>query len=166
MRNKLWYEIAQARFGFEYLALFLDVQKWRKKWFKILVLIFSTGGIMGWKIWEYEYATQIACGVIAVVELFQLLENQIILKDEKLEKLSDLRIKYLEYSNHLEKLWLEFETETRDETTTRDIYFKLRNKEYVEIQKMDNELDIPQIEKTKKKAESIASNYLRKHFIN
>lgn len=163
MRNKLWYEMAQARHGFEYLALFLDVQKMRKKWFKILIIIFSTGGAMGWKIWEY--APQVACGVIAVVELFQLVENQIILKDEKLEKFSDLRTKYLEYSNHLEKLWLEFETSIKDETTTRDIYYQLRNKEYVEIQKMDNELDIPQIKKLVKKADTMTENYLNKHFI-
>jgi hypothetical protein len=164
MRNKLWYELAQSRHGFEYLALFLDVQKRRRKWFKISIIVFSTGGIMGWKLWEY--APQVACAVIAVVELFQLIENQIILKDDKFEKFSDLRTKYLEYSNHLEKLWLEYDNESKTENEVRDIYFQLRNNEFVEIQKIDNSLDIPQLRKLIKKASGLTEKYLTNHFIN
>lgn len=164
MRNNLWYELAQARHGYEYLALFLDIQKRRKKWFKISIIIFSTGGIMGWKIWDY--APQVACGVIAIVEIFQLIENQIILKDEKLTKFSDLRTKYLEYSNCLEKLWLEYDNKIKDENEVRDMYFNLRNNKFVEMQKIDNELDIPQLKRLISKADRLTEKYLNNHFYN
>ena len=164
MRNNLWYEMAQTRYGSEYLALFLDCQKRRKKCFQISIILLSTGGIMGWKIWEY--APQIACGISAAAELFQLIGNQYILKNENLDQLSILRIKYLQYSNHLEKLWLEFEQGNRNEIEVKKIYYDFKDKEYIEIQKIENNLDIPHIEELIKKTSRITKEYLTTHFIN
>jgi|AntRauTorckE5430_2_1112549.scaffolds.fasta_scaffold53857_1 hypothetical protein len=163
MRKKVWNELAQIRHSLEYLALFLDVQKSRKKWFNILTVIFSTGGVMGWKMWEY--APAVACAIIAVIHLFKLLENQVMLSDEKFEKLSELRTKHLEYSNDLEKLWFEFENGCKDEVELRNTYFELRKEHYTKIQKMDDALNIPNKDgELIKRSDILATNYLEKHF--
>jgi hypothetical protein len=162
MRKKVWNDLAQIRHSFEYLALFLDIQKRRKKWFNILTIIFSAGGIMGWSIWEY--APAVACVIIAFVHLVKLLENQIILNDDKFEKFSELRTKHLEYLNDLEKLWFEFEDHSKEEAQLRDTYFQLRKEQYTKIQKMDDALNIPHIGKLIRRSDILAEDYLNKHF--
>lgn len=162
MREVIWYGFAEARYGFEYLTLYLDLQKKRRKFFKASILVLSTSGVMGWGIWEY--APQIACLIIAIVEIIQLLGNQIILKEKEIEKCSELKTRYFEYSNCLEELWIDFENNSKDQDESKRYYYELKKQKYFPIEKLDNELDIPHVEKLINKSKVITDSYLQRNF--
>ena len=78
MDEKLWYEFVHTKYGDCYLSLYLSRQNSIRKWVKILTLIFSTSGILGWRIWKQPEVTEVSCILIAIVQLFHLIENQIV----------------------------------------------------------------------------------------
>jgi len=144
IRDKIWYEIVDAKYGEIYLACYINRCKNIKKAFRIVTLIFSAGGVFGWKIWEP--IALIACVIIAGIQLLNLIENQIVTSDDELIKIGELRAQYLRYFNKLEKLWTDFETGTATDEHASSQFFTLRTGLKEKIEKMDNELHIKQIE--------------------
>jgi len=158
MRNTIWYEFVQIKFGETYLALYLDRQKIIRKWFKILTLVFSTSGVLGWTVWEY--APIISCGLIAVMQIVNLLESQIILSDTDLEKVSELRNQYIQYFNKLEKLWLDFNAVRLTDKEATDKFYGHR-KIGQTIESLDNKLNIQQVKILIEKADKQTNNYFQ-----
>jgi hypothetical protein len=144
IRDKIWYELVDAKYGEIYLAYYINRCKNVKKTFRIVTLVFSAGGVFGWKIWEP--IALIACVIIAGIQLLNLIENQIVASDDELIKIGELRSLYLKYFNKLERLWTDFEGGTvRDEDASSQ-FFALRKGLKEKIEKLDNELHIKQIE--------------------
>jgi hypothetical protein len=160
MREKIWYEMVHIKYGDSYLAHYLFRQKSIRKWFKILILVFSTGGVFGWKIWEG--VPIIACALIAVFQIFNLIENQIIISDKEIEKISVLRNKYVSYFNKLEKLWSDFNADRFDEKEATEQFYILRN-DGADIEALDNELDVRNIKNLCGKANLESRNYISQY---
>ncbi len=144
IRDKIWYELVDAKYGEIYLACYINRLKNIKKTFRIVTLIFSAGGVFGWKIWEP--IALIACVIIAGIQLLNLIENQIVTSDDELIKIGELRAQYLKYFNKLEKLWTDFEVGTLTDEDASSQFFALRTGLKEKIEKLDNELHIKQIE--------------------
>lgn len=159
MRSTLWSELNDARLGYEYLGLLIDRQRGRKRLYNASTILLSTSGIFGWKIWQ-GYAS-VACIVISVIQAIQLVENYIITPNETFEKLSELRIKYLDYSTKLEQLWHENEAGI-DQKAISKIFYQYRSSEFSEIQKIINQIKIPEIPRLIKMAEKMTDNYFHK----
>lgn len=161
MTDKIWYEMVHTKFGDNYLANYINRQKTIRKWFKIFTLVFSTSGILGWTIWEY--APIIACGLIAVMQIVTLIENQIILSDQDIENISGLRNKYIYYFNKLEKLWTELQNKKINEHTASEQFYKLRQIG-ADIEATDNKLHINgQIKPLLDKADVETRNYFSQY---
>jgi hypothetical protein len=150
MRDKIWYEMMHVKYGDTYLAYYLFRQKTKKKWFKILTLVFSASGVLGWKFWEGFPV--IACVLISVIQLFNLVENHVIISEKETEKVSTLRNKYVLYFNRLEKLWIDFDENRLNEQETTEQFYQLRGLG-LDIEALDNELHIGKFKKLCQKAD-------------
>lgn len=149
-------------FGSNYLAGYLGLQKTKRKWYKIFTLTFSTGGVLGWPLWEY--APIIACILITVMQLVTLLENHIVPSDQDIENVADLRNKYITYFNKLEKLWTDLEKKVIDEHTAREQFYHLRQFIWTDIEAKDNELNInDNVKSLKSKADTQTRNYFKQY---
>jgi hypothetical protein len=157
MRDKIWYEMTHIKYGDTYLAYYLFRQKTIKKWFKILTLVFSASGVLGWKFWDGFPV--IACILISVLQLFNLVENQIIISEKESEKISNLRNKYVSYFNSLEKLWIDFDADRLNEQEATEQFYQLRQVG-LEIEALDNELHIRKIKKLCQKADLETRDYI------
>lgn len=157
MRKKIWYDMVQIKYGEVYLSLYLDFQKDLKRYIKIATLIFSGSGVFGWAFWEP--LAWIACIVIAVIQLIGLIENHIVRSDNELEEISVLRSMYLKYLTKLEELWYDFENDTKKEKKVKGVFFKLKDTDFVAIEKLDDKLSIKPWKKLKNKADIRTREY-------
>ena len=87
MRNKIWYELTKIKMGEFYLSKYLSLQRKLKRVFTIITLLLSISGILGWKFFE-NYAW-IAFVLICIMQLFTLVENQIIRSDKEIEQIAE-----------------------------------------------------------------------------
>jgi hypothetical protein len=157
MREKIWYEMTQIKYGDSYLSLYISLQYQIKKYFKISTLIFSGSGILGWKLWQP--IAWIALVLIAVVQLLSLIENQLIRNDEEINKISKLRELYVKYFNKLEKLWVDLEQNKIDEKKASDIFFQNRKIDQEKIESLDNKLKIRKLKTIEKRADLETRQY-------
>lgn len=162
MNDKLWYEFVHTKYGDCYLCLYLSKQNTIRKWVKILTLAFSTSGVLGWRIWKNPEVTEISCILIAIVQLFHLIENQIIRSDSDIAKIVELRALYFKQCNKLEQLWVEYRAGRICEKEVDDQFFKLRE-EAAKIEKLDDNLNIKQRKKLMKTAHLQTMNYIKQY---
>lgn len=165
MEDKLWYEFVHTKYGDCYLSHYLSAQQNNRKWVKILTLVFSTGGVLGWRIWKQPEFTEISCILIAVVQLFHLIENQIILSDADIAKIAELRTLYLKHCNKLEKLWVDFKAERLTDLQVSDTFFKLRE-EALKMEELDNKLNVKKRKGLMNKANTEVNAYLSQYHAN
>lgn len=140
IREKIWYEMVDAKYGEMYLAYYLGRCRSQKKIFKMLMLIFSAGGVFGWSIWEP--VAVVACGLIAAMQLLSLLEKQLIKSDDDLIKICELRELYIKYVNKLENLWTEFESGSLNDADASNRFNNLRETIKHRIEISDNAIYI------------------------
>lgn len=160
MEDKIWYEMVHTKYGDTYLALYLNRQRIIRKWYSVFMLLFSTSGILGWKLWTV--IPVIACGLISAMQLVKLIENQFILTDSDLEKVSELRNRYISYFNKLEKLWTDFDAKRLTEEQATEQFYQLRQVG-AEIEAYDNKLLISKIKKICDKADLDSRNYFNQY---
>lgn len=115
LRNRIWAELTQSKHNIEFVSAYSDEQRFRLRIFNIVVLVFSAGGIMGWRVWDNF--PLIACSIIALVSLLRLIQPQLIMDEKLLKKLDDVHRFYVDYFNQLEQLWLDYES---DRTLSED----------------------------------------------
>lgn len=149
--------MTHIKYGDTYLVYYLGRQKTTRKWFKIFTLVFSTGGVLGWTIWDY--VPIIACGLIALMQLVTVIENQIVPSDKDVDNVAELRNKYIFYFNKLEKLWVEFGSNILTEQQATEQFYNLRQIG-ADIEAIDNKLHIRKIKKLCDKADTETRNYL------
>jgi len=160
MTDKIWYEMVDMKHGEIYLSKYLGLQRTLKKTFNIMTLILSVSGIFGWKFFE-DYAW-IAFVLIAIMQLFTLIENQIILSDKEIDEISELKMCYTKYFNKIEKLWTEHKRKKIDDDTSLDKFFELRGSDWENIQQKDSKLNIKTYKYIIKKTEEETVNYINK----
>jgi len=160
MRDKIWYEMMHTKFGDNYLALYLNRQRTIRKWYIVFMLVFSTSGIFGWTIWTA--IPVIACGLIAIMQLARLIENQFILTDTDLDKVAELRNQYISYFNKLEKLWTDFYADRLTEQQVTEQFYQLRQIG-ADIEATDNKLHINKIKTLCDTADTETRNYFNQY---
>lgn len=161
MTNKLWAELTQARFNLEFCALYSERQRLLLKWFNILVLAFSTSGVMGWKVWDN--VPLIACLVVSGLSLLRLVQPHLIMTERQIAGIDSLHMFYIEYYNKLEEFWFDVELSSLSEKQIIDRLYQLKTTETPILQKV-NDLDLRKPIGLTKKAEREANIYLCSHF--
>ncbi|WP_299758675.1 hypothetical protein [uncultured Pontibacter sp.] len=158
MEEKIWYELVQVKFGETYLAQYISLQQYLRRTFKILTLVLSSSGALGWAIWKP--IAGIACGIIAVMQVLSMIENLLFRTEEEIQKVCDLRTMYIKYLNKIEQLWVAYSNGDLSESDASKAFFKLRNKEWVQIEQLDNTLNIKHYKKLEEKADRLTNQYI------
>ena len=149
------------KYGESYLTKYLGLQRTLKKIFNVFTLVISVGGILSWK--YFENYVWVAFILIAILQLFTLVENEIIRTDKEIEDIATLRMLYTKYFNKLEKLWTEYKSERIPEIEASDTFFELRNSDWETIEELDTKLNIKQYKRLMKKSEIETNNFIKKH---
>ena len=160
MENKIWYEMVDIKYGETYLTMYLGFQRTLKKTFNILTLILSVSGILGWKYFE-NYAW-IAFILIAVMQLFVLIENEIMRSDKEIEDIASLRMMYTRYFNKLERLWTKYENKKISEDDSFDEFFQLKETDWEKIEELDCKLNIKKYKWLMNKSDRETNTYINK----
>jgi hypothetical protein len=161
MTNKIWYEMVDKKYGETYLSKYLSLQRTLKKSFTIMTLLISVSGILSWKYFE-DYAW-IAFILISIMQLFTLIENQIIRSDKEIEEISNLRMMYTKYFNKLEQLYTEYHFDRITKENAIDQYFELRKTDWEKIEEEDCKLNIKRYKYLMNKSENESNQYINQY---
>ena len=161
IRNKIWHDLADAKCGEEYTILYLARQRTIRKWFKIVTILLSAGGIVS----AFKSATIpsiITCSFIGIAQLATSIENHIIHSEEALDNLGKIRHLYYERANKLGELWdlLQNDKISEDEASSR--FYSLRESAS-EIEKLDGKQVIPTKKKLHDISEGKSKEYLTRY---
>lgn len=151
------------KYGEIYLTKYLGLQRTFKKVFNVMTLVLSVSGILGWKFFE-NYAW-IAFILIAIMQLFILIENQLICSDKEIDEIAELKMAYSKYFNKLERLWTESFYERVDDNEALDKYFELKETYGYLIESIDAKLNIKSYKRIKNQAHQETMDYKSK-FLN
>ena len=164
MSNNIWSELNDIKYGEIYLTKYLSFQKSLKKTFNILTLVLSVSGIFGWKYFE-EYAW-IAFFLIAIMQLFSLIENQLIRTDNEIDDILRLRMLYSKYFNQIERIWMMVESDQISQKESIAKFLDLRDSDWLVLEELDNKLDIKQWGFIESKTQIETNIYIKKHHYN
>ncbi|MBN8673637.1 MAG: hypothetical protein J0L56_05860 [Chitinophagales bacterium] len=160
VRNTIWYDFLNAKFGGEYLILYLKRERKVKKWFKILTIIFSAGGIFS-AFKDFKIPTIIMLSAIGVVQIASLLEEHIMHSENDMQQICKLRLMYLDWEQELEKLFSNYESMT--EETAKGRLFELRESSK-KIEELDNKINIRIYKSLKDKTDQDVRNYINTYY--
>lgn len=161
MRTRIWNELGQIKHNHIYCILLLSRQKRVLNIFNITILVFSSAGIMGWRIWDNF--TFIACIIIAGISLLKLISPHIIPSEKQIEKLDSITDFYFDYFNKLEQLWYDCYNDRLNDEDAQAKFYELKNTER-EINKTINDIIKSTNNKIYKKTDIETRDYLRQIF--
>ena len=72
MRTRIWNEITKSKHDIEYLRVYSRFQGNLARWINIMILLFSTTGILGWSIWKDPNLAGIACSLTGGMTLVKM----------------------------------------------------------------------------------------------
>ena len=162
IRTDIWYDFVNAKYLDEYICRYISMQMNIRKWFKIITLLLSGGGI--WTAFEsLKYYTVVALVIIAIVQLASLIESEIIHTEKQVEELRRLRILYYERMNKLERLFKAIDNGRIAEEQAEDEFFKLRD-EAKAIEDLDVKLNIKAYRRLQNKANDEVHKYVNIYY--
>lgn len=161
MKEKIWYEMVDKKFGEIYLTKYLGLQYTLKRTFKILTLAVSLSGILSWK--YFEGYVWIAFALIALIQILLLVENQIIRSDSEIAQIADLKSRYTTYFQKLEELWTKFYDKEIKKEKASSKFFDLRKNDWFEIEQVDNKLNVKKYRRLCRLAEEETNEYINKY---
>ena len=161
MRERVWYELAQAKHNHLYCRFILAYRRKVLNIFNIVILGFSSAGIMGWAFWK-DFPL-ISCIIVSSISLLKLISPHIIPSDKQIDKLDEITDFYFDYFNKLECLWFDFNSKKIDENQLQTQFYKIKNTEK-KVNKSVNEIIKSHNKKLIKKAEIESNNYLTRTF--
>lgn len=161
MRERIWYELTQVKHNNLYCVYLLSYQRQVLNIFNIIILVFSTGGIMGWAIWkEFPLAS---CIIIATISLLRLLQPHLIPSDKQIDKLDQVADFYFDYYNKLEPLWMDYYYSRISDTEAQAKFYKIKSSEK-SINKTVTEIIKRTNKKVLKKTDIETRAYLKNNF--
>ncbi len=163
MRTRIWNELTKAKHDVEYLGVYSRKQNILSKLITILILIFSSSGILSWSIWNNIEYTGIACAITAGVSLIKLISPYFIMSEKELKKLNKFYFQLLEFFDKLEQFWYNMEDDEIEGGKIKSKFYELV-KEGNSIHNNYNELDIFHIKRWNKIADENSRDYFKNVF--
>jgi hypothetical protein len=142
MREQIWYELLNIKYGEFYLSKYISFHQQCRKYVNVITLIISLSGVLGWKF--FEGYVWVALALISVLQLFLLIESQLIHSEKEIEQFLSLRSMYTKYSTKLEKLWYEFYRDQIKESDASKIFFEYKVTDWEPIEELDSKLNTRQ----------------------
>lgn len=161
MRERLWYELGQVKHNHFYCVYLLARQRQMINYFNMIILAFSSAGIMGWSFWKET--PLVACVIVASISLLKLLSPHIVPSEKQIDKLDNITDFYFDYFNKLEQIWLDHYNYRINDEQTQALFYSLKNTER-ETSKKVNEIIKSTNKKIQKRADSETRSYLQRTF--
>lgn len=161
MRERLWYELGQVKHNHFYCVFLLARQRRVLNYFNMIILAFSSAGIMGWSIWKE--IPLFACIIVTTISLLKLLSPHFVPSDKQIDKLDRVADFYFDYFNKLEQIWLNHYNYRLTDEQTQSEFYALKDTER-EISKTVNEIIKSTNKKILKRADLETRNYLQRTF--
>lgn len=161
----VWSDFVDAKFGDEYLILFLGRKKHWRKLFKFFTLLAAAGGVISALI-DAKVPTIIICTAICAVQLLSVFENSFIASEKDIEKLIKLRLLYCNYCGDLENLYCVLSEDNLSDEKEEEIkvqYFNLKKDKNTTIEPIDTEIDVKKRKKLLKRADNTTRQYLNRY---
>ena len=163
MRTRIWNEITKLKHDIEYLRVYSRLQGHLARWINILILVFSSTGILGWSIWKDSNLAGIACGLTAAMTLVKMISPFFILSDKETKKLDNYYVQLAHLFDSLEKFWYEFEDELINETKITSEFYKFVQKG-TEIHDRFSDLNVMHIKSLIRKSDTNTRDYFNNIF--
>ena len=160
-RNRLWYELTQAKHNERYLCFLIAYNRRMVNSFNICIAIFSTAGIMGWKVWEF--APIAACAIISAISIAKLIQPYIIPSEKQIEKLDKVCDFYFDQYFQFERIFFDYDSNRITEVQAQEKYMALKQSER-EINKIINEVHRNVNRKQHLKAEIESLTFFKQSF--
>jgi hypothetical protein len=127
----------------------------------MIILAFSSAGVMGWAIWKD--IPIVACIIIATISLLRLLSPHIVPSDKQIDKMDKVVDFYFDYYNQLEQLWLDHYNNRLTDEEMQSKFYLLKVTER-EINKSVNEIVKQTNKKLTAKTDLETRSYLKNNF--
>lgn len=140
--DKTWLEFKKALSIVEYGRLFIDKQSKKHKVYDVVIVLFSSGGIIGTLV--SHYFPIVATGLIAVISLIKETSSLLFIKNEDVTKLSTLLIEYDKYACKVQDLFDSLNADKIKEDKAQQKYNKLYedySEKRIEISKLFGKID-------------------------
>jgi hypothetical protein len=161
MKDRLWNELTQCKHHHIYCVLLIAYQRRLLNIFNMLILAFSSAGIMGWAFWQN--LPLVSCVIVTGVSLLKLLSPHLVPSEKQIDKLDQVTDFYCDYYNKLEQLWMNHYNERLPDEEAQNMFYELKNTERT-INKTVNEI----VKRTNKsilqKADKESTNYFKRTF--
>lgn len=161
MKDKVWNALRNAKLGVEYTALYSLKVKNRRNLYKKITLLTAFAGMVVFIFWQP--AALIACIIIFLGELLVKFTSRIILSDNDLLKLGDLKIRYVQLFNKLERLMIDINDDCLPQDEVNKLYSQILNNK-IEIEHLEQDITLPHNQTFKAQAEQLTDAYLTDHF--
>jgi len=161
IRNRIWTELTQSKHNIAFIAKYTKRQRTILRYFNILILTFSSAGVMGWGIWEQM--PLMACIVIALMSLLKLLQPELIMNEKQFGSLDKIGEFYSNYYNNMEELWFDYESNRISEEDAKSLFFNLKSGE-IEINPLVIETIRSKPQSIIKKCKEETDNYFNQVF--
>lgn len=160
IRRKVWHDLIDSKMGDEYISLYLIRERRIRKKYRIFLWIILSIGIGVWNFWEPM--PLISCIIVLGSEIIIKLENPLLMSDEDMSRLGDLRLLYVTRFNKLTRLWIDINDGSTDYDNIKERYFIIQD-EKNQIEQLDNKSNIPPKEKIKTKAQKLTQNFINNY---
>jgi hypothetical protein len=157
MRNRIWYELVEAKFNSEYLSIYVDQLRRSKKRVDIFLISTSLLSIVGW--YKTGGYSEVWASVLLGVQVVRILRNQIFITNEEIINLKSVLNFYINQTHSLEELWYKLDNKKINEKTARLQFSKLREKEEL-MRRIEKYNKVPDKKKLNKLADIETRKYL------
>jgi hypothetical protein len=161
MRDRLWNEMTECKHHHIYCILLIAYRRRLLNVFNIVILSFSSAGVMGWAFWKE--LPLISCIIVAAISLLKLLSPHLVPSEKQLDKLDQVIDFYCDYYNKMEQLWMNHYNGHLTDKQMQDAFYDLKDTER-SINKTVNEI----VKRTNKsilaKTEKEALTYFKRTF--
>lgn len=161
IRDRLWNELTQCKHHHVYSIRLIAYQRRVLNIFNIAILLFSSAGIMGWKIWNNFPV--IACVIIAGISLLKLLSPHIVPSEKQIDRLDQVTDFYCEYYNKLEALWMDHYNERLNDEEAQKTFYLIKDTER-KINPTVNQIVKSTNKRILKKADKETNDYFKQLF--
>lgn len=163
MRTRIWNEITETKHDIEYLRAYSFFQDKVSRIFNVLILVFSSSGVMSWGILDNPKYTGILCSITAGISLIKLISPHFLLSEKETKKLDKYYALLIHHFDKIEKFWYDYEDGQISNNNLTNEFYKLSGS-VNEINERYNDLNIIHFRSLIKKAKKHSDEYFNKNF--
>lgn len=163
IETMIWHELIHAKYWEQFLSEYVSYKTDYRKWYNIALLVMSTIGASSFALWNlasgWEWLPLVLFSLMALAQLFSVCQKSFVIDDDTTSKIRTLRLKYIEYFNNMEKLYIEAKDGNMPKESMIDRYYKVREMVYP-IEDLKDSLNISKLKKADRKGSYQTELYL------